>query len=681
MTLNRQLIIDFFKKEWVITILIIILVYVLRILPYLLGYQLPFTEDSIRDFQQVKYLIDHGSINLNNSYHDYGVFPVLHFLVYGLARLGFDPLKIFLFIPQIFPSLGILFFYFFLKKYFPQKISLLAVFLIAVFGPHIHWSSQPVRETMGLFFFPLIIYLFDREVSNQSHKKKISSNIINKILLAVSFVLMIFSHHWSTLMLLGWLLFYNLFFLKNKKSLIYASIIVIMASILALSYWFFYFHLAWKLMLTPFQNLPLIIQLTLGLILLGMIFWSKNFDLNRIKNNWWRFIFLLVIPGVIFIFGDKIIPLHYPFQLWLMFSLFFILFFSGFFYTQDQKINKFLIINVFYLFFWLVAAVYIFQKKKLYGMPFDPFRTLEYVIFALSPIMAVGFLSINKLRTLKLPFSVEAPLIKNKLFIFNQKINIKFFSPLLVVILIFLATLTYPPIFIYKNSWANTAFYDIRSNIRYLPSGIIELVKWANDHDYNVESIIPEIRSYQETFYTIKENNVKMITSYDQIIKENYSYINDPILRVIDPKTFIDANKIKESEIIYSNESGFLVKSDLDAKFISQQVPTELITGQIATVYITFENNGSQIWSNETADKNKYKLGSQNPLDNKIWGKVRDKLTKIVNPGEAVNFIFKIKAPSKPGIYDFQWQMVKENISWFGDLTPNIRIKVTNPDG
>lgn len=671
--LNRQLIINLLKKEWVVIILIIILAYVLRILPYLLGYPLPFTEDSIRDFQQVKYLVDHGSIDLNNSYYDYGVFPILHLLVYGISLLGFNPLRIFLFIPQIFPSLGILFFYFFLKKYFPQKISLLACFLIAVFGPHIHWSSQPVRETMGLFFFPLIIYLFDREINNQDFKTKING-LINKASLFVSMILMIFSHHWSTLMLLGWMLFYSLFFLKNKKSLFHASIIMGIFSIFALGYWFFYFPIALKLIVAPFQSISLIIQLVVGLICLSGLLLLKKSDLNKIKNNWWRFIFFFSTLGVVFFWGNKIIPLHYPFQLWLMFFIFFIFVFVGFFYTQDKKINNFVIINIFYLPFWLIAITYIFQQKKLYSMPFDPFRTLEYVIFALAPVMATGFLLLNKLRTLELSSSIRAPLIENKSFILNKKINIRFLAPLLMMVLIFLATLTYPPIFIYKHSFANTIFYDIRSNIRYIPPGVFELIKWANDHGYNVESTTPEVRSYQATFYSIKKDNVAMVTAYDQIIGENYNYINDPILRVIDPRIFIDSNKIKEEDIIYTNKTGFLVKSPMTAQFISQEIPTKLTIGQIATASITLKNNGTQIWSSE-----EYKLGAQNPMDNNTWRRPRVRLEdgELIKPGESVNFIFEITAPNSPGIYNFQWQMVREYVSWFGDFTPNVKINVT----
>jgi hypothetical protein len=47
-----------------------------------------------------------------------------------------------------------------------------------------------------------------------------------------------------------------------------------------------------------------------------------------------------------------------------------------------------------------------------------------------------------------------------------------------------------------------------------------------------------------------------------------------------------------------------------------------------------------------------------------------------VAPGEQVTFNFTATAPSNPGTYDFQWQMLQEDVEWFGDLTPNVRVNV-----
>lgn len=643
---NLQLAKDFLKKEQTIIAVIIILAYVLRVLPYLLDYSIPFTEDGIRDFQQVKYLIDHSRINFRNSYYNYGAFPVLHLLVFGICRLGFDPMKAFLFIPQIFPSLGILFFYLFLKKYFPAKQSLLACFLISVFGPHIHWSSQPVRETMGLFFFPLIIYLFDREIMGQDNRR----NILNKILLSVSLILIILSHHWSNIMILGWLLFYSLFFLKNNRRLPYALLIIGVFIIFSLIYWHFAFTFAFTLISMPLQIIFLA-GLIIGLVFtIGMFFWNK-FNLNKIKNKWWQLIFLFLLTLLFLkMAAIKITPLDYPFQIWLMFVIFSTFIFIGFFYTREQEVNNIAKTNIYYLVFWIIAiSLRVFKKMELAKMPFDPFRTMEFAIFSLAPIAAAGYLIINKRLTKAMPISA--------------------------IILIFLATLIYPPIFIYKNRFANTIFYDIRSDIRYISGDTFALIQWANDHGYNVTSNIPEIRSYQATFYPAKKEKVTIITTADYIINQNYHYINDPILKIIPPQKWMGA--IDRSTIIYANETGYLVPYLRNSQFISQRVPQQLVTGEQKSVSITIKNTGSEVWLPE---KKGHKLGSQNPEDNRTWGRMRVGIPRPVLPNQTAEFIFDITAPDTPGTYNFQWRMVKEYIEWFGEFTTNVKITVTAPN-
>jgi hypothetical protein len=121
------------KSEYFIIGVIIIFAYLIRVLPYLLGYDLPFAEEGMRDYQQVLYLISHNAPNLFGSYFDYGAFPILHLIIFVFYKLGADSLCAFLFIPQAFAAAGIFFYYLFLRKYFKPKESLLACFLIAAF--------------------------------------------------------------------------------------------------------------------------------------------------------------------------------------------------------------------------------------------------------------------------------------------------------------------------------------------------------------------------------------------------------------------------------------------------------------------------------------------------------------------------------------------------------------------
>ena len=108
------------------------------------------------------------------------------------------------------------------------------------------------------------------------------------------------------------------------------------------------------------------------------------------------------------------------------------------------------------------------------------------------------------------------------------------------------------------------------------------------------------------------------------------------------------------------------------AAVVGQTVPAFMDAGQSYLVSVTMQNNGSNTWTQAEA----YRLGSQNPQDNMIWGLNRVELPASVPQGGQVTFTFYVTAPSVGGTYNFQWRMVKEFVEWFGDSTPNIVIDV-----
>ena len=114
-----------------------------------------------------------------------------------------------------------------------------------------------------------------------------------------------------------------------------------------------------------------------------------------------------------------------------------------------------------------------------------------------------------------------------------------------------------------------------------------------------------------------------------------------------------------------------------NAAFVSQGVPTTMAPGSFYNVLVTMRNTGAGPWSFDT----KHKLGSANPRDNTRWGFTRINLTNatanIVNPGEIQTFNFRVKAPTTPGTYNFQWQMLQELVGWFGTASANQIINVT----
>ncbi|HYY41725.1 MAG TPA: hypothetical protein VE775_03270, partial [Pyrinomonadaceae bacterium] len=69
------------------------------------------------------------------------------------------------------------------------------------------------------------------------------------------------------------------------------------------------------------------------------------------------------------------------------------------------------------------------------------------------------------------------------------------------------------------------------------------------------------------------------------------------------------------------------------------------------------------------------------PQDNSNWGTTRVHLTTAVPSGSSATFNFTVVAPTTPGSYHFQWQMVRDGVAWFGNTSPDVVVSVSAPAG
>lgn len=114
-----------------------------------------------------------------------------------------------------------------------------------------------------------------------------------------------------------------------------------------------------------------------------------------------------------------------------------------------------------------------------------------------------------------------------------------------------------------------------------------------------------------------------------------------------------------------------------DAQFDDQNVPETMIAGQKYEVSVTMKNTGTTEWTDEKS----YRLGSQNPTDNALWGgRVFIFPGNSVKPKKKMTFGFTVTAPLQPGTYDFAWRMLREGQAWFGEVSKNKTITVTAPE-
>ena len=90
-------------------------------------------------------------------------------------------------------------------------------------------------------------------------------------------------------------------------------------------------------------------------------------------------------------------------------------------------------------------------------------------------------------------------------------------------------------------------------------------------------------------------------------------------------------------------------------------------------------NNGATTWT-KTAG---FRLGSQDPDDNKRWGLSRvDLPVASVAPGQTVAFQFTATAGTSIHVgASFQWRMLQEGVGWFGAVTEKVLIRLTKDTG
>ena len=123
----------------------------------------------------------------------------------------------------------------------------------------------------------------------------------------------------------------------------------------------------------------------------------------------------------------------------------------------------------------------------------------------------------------------------------------------------------------------------------------------------------------------------------------------------------------------------------LDSTYHAQSFQATMVAGSTATVWVEYNNTGTETWSN--SGSNPVKLGTWNPMDRASafytagdWERVArptnmDQATCA--PGGVARFSFTMTAPQTPGTYAEYWCLVKECTAWFGYTGVNFTITVT----
>lgn len=114
----------------------------------------------------------------------------------------------------------------------------------------------------------------------------------------------------------------------------------------------------------------------------------------------------------------------------------------------------------------------------------------------------------------------------------------------------------------------------------------------------------------------------------------------------------------------------------LSATFVAQSIPSAMRAGQPYTITVQMLNSGTTTWM--SSGTNAFRLGTQNAENNRNWNvTARAYLAGSVATGQTATFTIPITAPSTPGTYNLQWQMVQELVAWFGASTTNQVVNVS----
>ncbi len=101
-----------------------------------------------------------------------------------------------------------------------------------------------------------------------------------------------------------------------------------------------------------------------------------------------------------------------------------------------------------------------------------------------------------------------------------------------------------------------------------------------------------------------------------------------------------------------------------NAFFAGQSVPEVMTAGSSGLVSVSMRNHSNRTWT----EGDLYRLGSQSPPDNVLWGSARVPLApaEAIGPEAIKTFNFGIVAPAIAGLYPFDWQMVRDGRYWLG---------------
>jgi hypothetical protein len=116
-----------------------------------------------------------------------------------------------------------------------------------------------------------------------------------------------------------------------------------------------------------------------------------------------------------------------------------------------------------------------------------------------------------------------------------------------------------------------------------------------------------------------------------------------------------------------------------NAQYIGDSIPATMIPGFVYNVSVTMKNTGTTTWTKAGS----YRLGAVGDSDPFAPGRVDLADADSIAPSQQKTFSFTMTAPISEGVRTSDWNMLQENVQWFGDVVTKV-VNVTfgpNPPG
>ncbi len=457
--------------------------------------------------------------------------PVIHVIVATISIFsGINPLDLLKFIIPALSVIGLFAVYRFTKDISSStKTAFFAGILLLCGTPYLHWTTQGVRETMGIALFALVLYLSFTAIL--SHKK---SYLFVSLLLIGGLVL---THDLSSILfLLVWIavsltFLYLMCDMKNIRTTGLFSLFIASTTVIIISIWG-RGHSVWGygsfsgLINTVFHSEYGIFLFILSLIVLYLVplkIPDKILVLRSIATKILirkNIIYAVFIIGTVvssggvlnFILGKSSFVLSYPLPMFFNGLCMIFLALIGLYY--------FLEIRRLHILAWISVLSLILVLSMSNIVPFvDPLRFMEFLYIPLAIIAAFGVTFIaGHLRLSKI-----LPLI------------------LAVFVIISVAT-SFPPVVLLGNSFEQGhPLFDTRSwVIQHQPSEI-SAISWLGDYRasgvVNTDAYVGYAARWASLTDTLTFQTEETFTSDSKWLQRLYPNVQQPYLLILSRMT------------------------------------------------------------------------------------------------------------------------------------------------